>query len=517
MNFSEISLDKRPRNVAEIAWDTSSGGPGDDIFPVYIMGEKVSAGTAADGDIVGPLGSPEDGVAAAGSGSFGAYMIRQVFRGDSALKQPVYYVCCAEPAGGVAATQIFYFTNAATSAGKFTVNVAGAVFTFSIENGDSISNAADAMVAAFNLLPPDEKPPCTVAKGGAATYYVTFTMANKGAIANKAPSYVIRTGEEPSAMTLTSNGVVFGVDTGGKGAVAGTLYPTLTAPLAAMLNVTTPLVVFPWDEAPDGSTKAPDLIRAHMETKCNGENMHYGQVITCWTDTIATLTTDIGNLDDSDAERVTVVSAPVDTASASPGSWSVSTACWVAHALASRVDISQPMHNIALPYQVRPPAAADILTSAELESMIDIGCSPIHWDDKRKVNVIKKLVCARLFNTYPKNHVVIQIVDYTRELIRLAIEAACTGKKLGPDGETNVDENTITPAGVLDVVHDVIFGPNLKGKIRNRETLWLEASAAINAILTNRVDYSVSVAAMDAMEITAGKIRERRGFYVSEE
>lgn len=513
MIFNEITTDRRPRRAIENQWDKSAGGGGDSFrSPIYVMGE-INSGTASEGDVSSvDFADADEGVAWFGDGGFGAYMVRQLFRGGK-LKVGVRGVACAEPGGGAAATQILTIAGNAGTNGVWKMNVAGAIVEWSVNASDTPTTSGDNLVAAFTALSPEEKPPCTPVN---AAGVVTFTMANKGAIANTAPFYVITTGSEPTTQTCTANDVVFGGNTGLAGATAGTLYPTLTTPLAAIVSVHTPVLVHPWSETPDGSTSAQDLILAHMITKADGEHMLYGRVVTAWCITQATATTDQGNLDNDDAERYIVAHRPVNATAGnnSPGTWHVASACYMANLMGQRTDMSLPFTNAVLDYEIAPPDSSDILTNTELETGIDTGVSIIHYDSKKKQNVINKGVGLRLFSGVPFNVAIVDVIDYLRDEINTDL-AYFEGFKLAPDGETNLDEMTTTPSGILDRIHDVIFGERFKGKLRNREALWAEAVAEINATNYNRVDFDVSAAVMDALEVIAGKIRQRSGFFIA--
>jgi phage tail sheath gpL-like len=225
INFNEVLTGYRPKRATEIAYDQSTGGTGTGFRDIYIMGEIVAAGSASEGDISEPFADADAGVAffgsTAGADSFGAYMVRQVFRRGSlgALKNRVYGVACAEPGAGVAATAEFDIVGNAGSAGTWTVNVGGAVFSWNVSTNDTPTVSGAAMIAAFNALAVDRKPPCTISQ---AAGVITLTMNNKGAVANSCPTYVITTGEEPTTQTLAADSECFaGAATP---PVAGTLY-----------------------------------------------------------------------------------------------------------------------------------------------------------------------------------------------------------------------------------------------------------------------------------------------------
>ena len=511
INFNEVQNSYRPRRAIELAWDQSSGGSATGLRDIYIMGEILAAGTATAGDVTTtPFADADAGVAFFGADSFGAYMVRQVFRQGSlgALKSRVYGVACAEAT--TAATQILTIANNAGTAGTWTMNCAGATFSWTVEASDTPTTSGDNLVAAFDALSVDVAPPCQPVN---AAGVVTFTMSTKGANANTAPFYMITTGSEPTTQTATANDVTFGTDNGAAGAVAGVGYPTITTPLANMVDVETPIIVCGWDETPDGSTTNLDLIRAHLETKCNAENMMRGACVFALSKTVATVVSDVAALDDSDAERMRCCSDGVNavTNQDSPGSWHVAQACWVANALAAEPNMTRPFDGVSLPHQTAPPASSAVLTNTELDTLIEGGITPLHYDSTRGRVVIVRGVSCRLFGGVPQDWSIVDAIDLLRYYIDVDLEAAFPRFKLGQDGELNLDEYTTTPAGVLDVIHDTIFSDRMKGHLRNREDLWAAASAEINSSYAGRVDWTVDAAVMDALHILAGKIRQRGG------
>lgn len=510
MIFTEIANSYRPRKVAELHYDAGSGASAAGYKAIYVMGELLGTGTMSNGDVE-MLTDADDAATKFGAGSFGAWYAAQVFRGGK-LKCRVYGVGVTEPAG-VAATQEYVFATTATSNGVITVNVAGTIFSFNIETNFTATNAGDAMVAAFNLLDIDQKPPCALVNAAGT---VTATMANKGAIANSAPSYQIVTGEEPASMTLTVGGCCFGI--GGGAIVAGTLYPTLTTALSNLTNVVTPCLVHPWDETPDGSTKPADLIRAHIETKCAAEVGHRGSVISATAKTDATIISDIAALDDSDAERYRLGGMGITIATNSPGTWHASAAAYMANAWGQIIDPAHPYDNVALPYMVAPPDSGDIKTNDEVDALLEAGACVLNYDSNRGRYVMVKGIGCRLFSGKPQPWAIVDSMDWLRYNYIANLTAAFPdGTKLAEDGEDNLDENCTTPAGVLDVYHDTLYDRNMKGIMRNRDEMWAASFSEINASFDDRVDVSADAAVMNGLSVVATKLRQRAGILTATE
>jgi phage tail sheath gpL-like len=486
----------------ELVWSAAAGGSAAGYKNIYVMGERVTAGTSVANEVKSTaFANADDAIEWFGLGSFGAWIATQVFRGGK-LSQggcKVFGVALTEPAG-VAATQTFTFVGSTTSAGVFTVNIGGTKFSFSVDSGASITACGDALVAAWTALPSDSKPPFTPVN---AIGIVTVTANNKGACANTAPTAQIITGDEPASTVLTVGGFTM---------TGGTLYPTLTTALANMTSVITPCIVHGWNETPDGSTAVVDLIRAHLETKCAAEVGHRGFQVTAWCNTSATMVTDRGTLDDDDAERARVGAMIFNVAATSPGTWHASAAAYMANAWGQQTDVAYPYKNVAMPYMVQPEASGDILTNDEIDTLLEAGLCPLTWDVNRARYLMIKGISARLFSGKQQPWAIVDGSDWFRYNLLANLEAAFpAGTKLAEDGETNLDKNTTTPAGVLDIVHKTIFAENMKGILRNRETLWAAATAAVNANVDGRVDFENDHAIMMGLYIIAGTLRQRGG------
>jgi phage tail sheath gpL-like len=496
--FSEVPNDYRPERYLELQFNGAPGGSAAGWHDIYIMAERLTTGTSSANEVrTTPFADADEAGTWFGAGSFGEFMARQVFRGGK-LRSRVYGVAVAE--GSTAASVAYIFATNAGTAGTFVINVAGALVSFTVEANDTPTIAGDAFVAKFNALDPDVKPPCTLVNVAGT---VTATMNNKGAQGNTAPAYQIINGQEPTAMTLSIATKVF---------ASGTGYPTITTALANMANVRTPIIVHGWEETPDGSTKNMDLIRDHLITKCGASKKFQGRMVTCVTKVLATCITDASTLDDDDAERCAIAAIPVNTTTNSPGSWSVAAACYVANAIGQQIDPAYPYNNVALPYMVQPPDSGDVLTDTEVSVLIEGGVTPLNWSDDRQRYVLVKGVGCRLFNTKPQSWGIVDGSDWFRYQVDVALAAAFpSGWKLAEAGETNLDAMTTTPAGVLDIVRGVFFGPLMKGVLRNRETLWPAAFAETNPLNENRVDFQEDHAIMNGLDIIAGKLRQRGG------
>jgi phage tail sheath gpL-like len=506
--YSQIGNSLRPRNVFEQKYTAAPGGSAAGYKKIYVMGERLATGTSTANEVKAtPFADADDAIAWFGEGSFGAWLATQVFRGGrlSFGGCYVYGVAITEPAG-VAASQTFTFATTTTSAGTFTINYAGTKVSWSVDSGTDATAAGDAMVEAIGKLDADNKPPFTPVN---AIGVVTATANNKGACANTAPAEQIITGDEPAGMSLTVGGNVF---------ASGTLYPSLTTALANMEAVVTPLIVHGWDETPDGSTTNLDVIRDHLITKCAAEVGHRGAQVFAMCKPSATLISDRAALDDDDAERCRMGGMDYTVASTSPPTWHVSAAGYMANAWGQQIDVAYPYNNVSLPYMGQPTASGDILGPTEIDVLLEAAICPLTWSVERGRYLMIQGNSCRLFNGRPQAWGIVDSIDWLRYNLQINCASAFPpGTKLAEDGETNLDENTTTPAGVLDVFHDTIFAENMRGILRNRETLWSAAYAAIHPSITGRVDVSVDVAVMDGLNIIAGLIRQRGGIIGNEQ
>lgn len=499
MRFKEVQNSGRPRTAIEEVWEGAPGASSAGWHNVYVMAELLGTGLASANEVTQvPFGDADDAADWFGAGSFGDYMCRQVFRGGG-LKSAVYGVALTE-AAGVAAKQTYTFATTATSDGKFTLNVAGNIIVVQIESGDDITAAGAEMVAEHGRIDSGEKAPVTPVN---AVGIVTATANNKGAHGNTFPSYQIVTGEEPTGMTVVVGDVVFD---------SGTLYPTITTALANMEQVVTPVIVHPWDEPSDGSTKTADLIRIHLVTKCDAEHMMHGFQVYSQTPTVALAVTEAETHDDDNAERSRFAPICLNTATNSPGSWHGAAAAYCANALARQLDPAYPYYNVGLSYMIKPPDDSDVLTNTEVDTLLNAGVTPLNWSADRQKYQLVRGVNVRLINTKFQDWGIVDAIDWYRHNVDVNLKATFPpGTKLAEDGETNLDENTTTPAGVLDVFYETLFSEQMRGVLRNRETLWEQAYAEVDATLEGQVNVSVAVAAMMGLAVIAGKIRQIGG------
>jgi len=503
MSHDEILDSYRPRYVAQLRFGAAAGGSAAGYKKLYVLSERLAAGTLAANEVgTTMINDGDDADTQFGAGSFGAWECRQVLRGG-ALGAELYGIAVAEPAG-VAAAAVFTFVGNAAANGVWTVNIGGTVFAFTVEAADTPAQAGDKLVAAFDALHADTKPPCALVRAALTPFAVTATMANKGLKGNTAPSYVITTGSEPGTQTLAATAPTF---------LGGTLDPALATVLATMATTLTPAILATWDTTPDGSTLPLDLLRDHAIAKGAAEVGQRCVVFTCLCKTSATLLTDIAALDDDDAKRMRVGMISLNPATNSPGTWHASAAAYMARRWCKAKDLAYPFNNVPLPYMVAPPDTGDILSNAEVDVLLNAGGCVLNYNMDRGRYLLVKGIGARLFATKPQSWAIVDVTDWLRLNALVNWTAAFpAGTKLAEDGEDNLDENTTTPAGVLDILRATIFGANMRGLLRNREALWASSSAAISATVEGRVNVLGDHAVMMGLDIIAAELRQHSGY-----
>ncbi len=173
---------------AYIEVDGSQAGLGGDIPAVLIVGQKLSSGTAAAGEIT-LVSSVADAKTKAGVGSMLAKMVERYRACDSALD--VYMLPYADNPAGVAATGSLNITAMPTADGTLALYIAGALVSVGVTAGQSQASVASAIAAAINN---DVSLPVGATVAAAV---VTLTAKHKGTCGNNID---LRTGLYGEAM-----------------------------------------------------------------------------------------------------------------------------------------------------------------------------------------------------------------------------------------------------------------------------------------------------------------------------
>ena len=217
-----------PGVFAEIDESKASSGPAVQIYRALILAQKTASGSAA-ADVPVSLPSVEDANALFGEGSMAARMA-QKFRGRN-LFTNLDVIPLDDLVAGVLATGTFPFVGTATAAGIVFFYIGGDRLTAAVENGDTATIVASAVVAAINA-----------AEGLAITAtsaigVVTVTARNKGEVGNKID---LRLNYNPGEVLPAGITCVPTAMTGGSG------NPTLTAAIAAMGETQYNVIAFPY-------------------------------------------------------------------------------------------------------------------------------------------------------------------------------------------------------------------------------------------------------------------------------
>lgn len=229
------------------------------VQPPIILGQKTSAGAAADG-VVQLIATEAQAIAAFGAGSVAHHMCKAFL--DNA---PGFECRCAaygDAGSAVAATGTLTFTGPSSAAGTLYIRIAGRLVTVAITSGmadTAIATAVDAAIDAAILDLP--------ATSGAASAVVTVTSKCKGTVANQITLSINALGPEagevlPAGVGCTLSGPLL---TSGAtntapatwvGVLAGTGYDVIVLqdPDTSLLTAVDAELVLRWayDRAQDG-------------------------------------------------------------------------------------------------------------------------------------------------------------------------------------------------------------------------------------------------------------------------
>lgn len=482
--MTEISLSTVPRIAIQLDFQAAGGSSqtGADRRKIYIAGPRNSADSDAAANEVRttPFADANESKSWFGTDSGGAYMAAQAFKQRPGGNLAKIYGAAYDPPAGSSASQTFTFATNASSTGTFRPNVMGHAFAVGIESGDTPTEAGDTMVAAFNLLPDDNRPPATIANA-AGTVTVTAKLA--GLEYNTAPTQDLTDPSlKPTDMTLAVGGATM---------TGGTLEATLTTLLANMLAVETPQLVTCYDG--DSGAVSILLFKAHIIDKSNAENMRSSNLIFAGQDTVANLVSHADAADSNDAERLRM---PGINGS---GSWPVMIAAQFAAALASEPDVARPLNGIAMP-NIIAPSAADRFTRTEQDSCHEGGVTALVAPDDQTVRIVRAIV-VRMDIALPLDITVIDTMDLLRAKLDANFLAKFPRFKVVPNGSETFDRTTTTPAGVLDEAYATCKDMERDGQLTNVDALWGEADSEL--VTGGRVNLLLPATVVPGLHIIA--------------
>ena len=482
--MTEISASTVPRIAIQLDFQAAGGSSqtGADRRKIYILGPRNSVDSDAEANEVRttPFADAAEAISWFGTDSGGAYQAVQAFKQRPGGNLAKIYGAAYDPPAGVNATQTFTFATSATSTGTFRPNVMGHAFDVGIESGDDVTAAGDAMVAAFDLLPDDNRPPATIAN---AVGVVTVTAKLAGLEYNTAPTQDLTSPSlKPASMTLTVGGATM---------TGGTLEADLTTVLANMLGVETPQLVTCYDG--DSGATSIGLIKTHIIDKSNAENMRSSNLIFAGQDTVANLVSHADTADSDDAERLRM---PGINGS---GSWPVMIAAQYAAALAAEPDVARPLNGIPLS-NIIAPSAADRFTRTEQDALHEGGVTALVAPDDQTVRIVRAIV-VRMDIALPLDITVIDTMDLLRAKLDAEFQAKFPRFKVVPNGSETFDRTTTTPNGVKDAAYDVCKNMERDGQLTNVDALWPEAAAEL--VTGGRVNLLIPATVVPGLHIIA--------------
>lgn len=271
--MATVAFNNIPGNILVPFWyaEINSGGsPYQGQSKLLLLGQKLSAGTAAAGVPIGPFGSETEVIGLCGAGSMLVDMYRIARR--NAPFQPIWLLPVADPAGAAAGGTVTITAPGVTGVGV--LSVAGNRLTVQVNAADTATTIATAVRDAINAA---GIPVSATNTAGV----VTVTSRHVGTVGNGLELRVKT--DEPNVFT-TTNAVVVAIGTG----TAGTGTPTLTTALANCGDEE-----FDWIAAPYSDTTSLNAIRDFLSDSGTGRwspiKQLYGHYVTAAYGTLSTL------------------------------------------------------------------------------------------------------------------------------------------------------------------------------------------------------------------------------------
>lgn len=333
---------------------------------VWIFAERISTGTSTDNEVRAvPFSSATEaaqwfGLDSDGAPSLGAAMAAMYMSGKSSIGRPksqCWGVALPEPSAGAAASQTLTLSGTATSSGTWILEIGAQRFSVGVAAGDDEDALGAAIVAAYQALPLERRPPVG-ASYNPATKIVTFTATNKGAAGNQIGCY---TYQDPSCgITATW---------GGSALAGGSGYPTVTTALGNILAVQTPILAVPWDAA--GAATVLEDIVDHVNAKAAAGSELTCRLFCADKASAASAASAADALDDDDGERVIYIVAPPGHAPF-PGHLVAA----VAAADASETHLARSLDGVGL-QGFEPWPESENFSKVEADTLVKAGCTPL--------------------------------------------------------------------------------------------------------------------------------------------
>lgn len=339
---------------------------------VAVLGIKSAAGTAVPG--VAQQVIDEDAAdTLAGRGSQGAMMLRAALQQIQRAQRggpEIWYSAIAAPSSGAAvATQTFTVTVTTALAGEVAIKIAGRTIVANVAAGDIATTIASTLKDAINAE-------AKTLPGTAASVagVVTFTAAHAGVHGNDIAYQVVSV---PSGVTVVT-----------AAGVAGAGVVDVTATLDTLLDRDYDAIVL----GNHGATDISDAV-AHNAAAWGYEQQRFRHVIIGERGTLAT-----ANGLATPANDKTVVVVGCEGCPNLPGEMAAAFAA----ATWSKTNNSGVAPNANLDGErlyLYPPSSSDAYTSAEIESALTAGVTPlVPTEDGQAVQVVRAVTTRTLIN-----------------------------------------------------------------------------------------------------------------------
>jgi phage tail sheath gpL-like len=358
ITFYEAVADGVPGVQIELNLNASGGlVNSQDYRNIYILSERVAAGTSAANEVTDtPFASEDDAVAWFGANSPGAMAASYIFNHrEPEIKKAkclIYGAAVAELVGGTAATMVQTFATTATASGTWIFKVGGHAFSVPVASGDDVTAQALACTNAYLQLPKHKR---TIFTPVPNVGVVTWTASVKAEHGNSV-SFVVA--QDPGVTTTCSFATAAPVNGAG--------VPVMTTVLANLLPVQTPVIVVPWYDATTLGS-----IRDHVNTKSAAPSQLCASMICACDANATTLASNVATLDTNNCERVCYVGL-YDT-----GTSSIEMAAKQAACQGAEPHLARSLDNLAL-MEVEAPAVSNGFTRTQLRTLIAGGVTPLY-------------------------------------------------------------------------------------------------------------------------------------------
>ncbi|WP_022722946.1 phage tail sheath subtilisin-like domain-containing protein [Rhodopseudomonas sp. B29] len=330
--MASVAFNNIPGNVLVPFWyaEINSGGTPFQADPrAPLIGQKLASGTAAVGQVIGPIQNEREADAFFGVGSMLSAMYRIAQR--AAPFQPIWALPVAEPAGAYAAGSMTFTAPGVT--GAAILWALGRRIVFQVNAADDAATEAATAAAAINAA----NLPYTAAVDGTTPAKVNITSRHKGAMFN-GQEMTFATDE---ANVLNASNVAVVALTGGSGS------PDLAAPLANLGDQEFDFLASPYSD-----TSALNAVRDFLDDQSGRWSPYqqlYGHYFTAQFGTLSGLVT-FGN--GRNDRHVTVIGGQ---RSPTP-EWEIaaSAAGMACAHLGTAPEVSRPLQSLVLP-GVLPP------------------------------------------------------------------------------------------------------------------------------------------------------------------